>query len=62
LRKHGPSSAEIARQQGLAPDVVRRRLQRGLAELRERLDRKFPEREVWQLSLGSFSALAGRWR
>ena len=36
----GLDSTEIARRQGIAPGTVRWRLKKGLAELRERLDRR----------------------
>jgi RNA polymerase sigma factor (sigma-70 family) len=43
---------EIARRSGTTPGTVRSRLSRGLAELRERLDRRHPSgREGWTLAL-----------
>ena len=50
---HGLSCAEIARRQGLEPEAVRKRLERGLAALRARLDGKFDDRTTWAGLVGS---------
>src|SRR5262245_36274705 len=46
---------EIARRMGVSDDVVRKRLERGLAQLRERLDREFGQ------GTGSWAALLLAW-
>jgi RNA polymerase sigma factor (sigma-70 family) len=43
----GRSSAEIARRQGLPASTVRARVRRGLASLRDSLDRDYGARETW---------------
>ncbi|MHC5063749.1 MAG: sigma-70 family RNA polymerase sigma factor [Planctomycetota bacterium] len=44
---HQLSSAEIATRLEIPAATVRKRLQRGLAELRQALDRKYPNRLAW---------------
>lgn len=56
---HGLSSAEIARRQGFAPATVRKRLERGLDELRRRLDRKYPDRRSWAVLVGAYAKVGG---
>ena len=51
---HGMSCADIARSQGLDPATVRKRLERGLKQLRGRLDEKFPDRATWMGLLSSW--------
>jgi RNA polymerase sigma-70 factor (ECF subfamily) len=53
------SAAEIARRQGVPAATVRSRLQRGLAELRERLDGHFGGRSAWGLALGALLSREG---
>jgi RNA polymerase sigma factor (sigma-70 family) len=53
------SAAEIARRQGVPAATVRSRLQRGLAELRERLDGHFGDRRAWGLALGALLSREG---
>jgi len=45
------SQIEIARMQGLEESTVRTHLERGRAQLRERLDRRFGDRQAWCLPL-----------
>src|SRR5688572_17048419 len=53
------SAADIARIQGVPLDTVKTRLRRGLAELRERLDRRHGGgRRAWRLALFPLAGLA----
>jgi RNA polymerase sigma-70 factor (ECF subfamily) len=53
----GKSSADIAREQRIPPGTVRWRLDRGLDQLRERLDSRFGARANWALLLTPFARL-----
>ncbi|HEX6811877.1 MAG TPA: sigma-70 family RNA polymerase sigma factor [Planctomycetota bacterium] len=54
---HGLPVDAIAARLCVPRNTVRSRLQRGLARLRERLDREYGERERWVLSLAGFLPL-----
>lgn len=53
----GVETAEIARRLSMTPQAVRQRLSRGLARLREELDRSRGSRESWLGALASFAGV-----
>ncbi|MEZ5963211.1 MAG: sigma-70 family RNA polymerase sigma factor [Planctomycetota bacterium] len=55
---HDLPTREIARDLGVPHDTVRSRVQRGLAQLRSRLDRRYGTRAVWSGPLAAIAAPA----